>query len=164
MDSQTKLRMHMAASFAIGIVSTFIINYIINSSDDDKTKNDNEYIALRIFHSIENHSIDKPNKVIKKRLHLVRHAQGYHNEAGEKDEKNYLSEEYFDSELTHKGVEQCNQLNKSVSISKAVENAQALIVSPMMRTLQTASISFSFLKNKIPFIANEACRECTGLL
>lgn len=39
-------------------------------------------------------------------VHFIRHAQGFHNVAGELDHANYASEKYFDAHLTEKGWRQ----------------------------------------------------------
>lgn len=44
-----------------------------------------------------------------------------------------------------------------------MDSAQLLVVSPLNRTMQTASIAFPQLKGKIPWIALENLREQTGL-
>ncbi|KNA10348.1 hypothetical protein SOVF_145180 [Spinacia oleracea] len=41
-----------------------------------------------------------------KTIHLVRHAQGFHNVAGDKDVEAYLSYDYLDASLTSRGWEQ----------------------------------------------------------
>lgn len=51
----------------------------------------------------------------------VRHAQGIHNVAGEKDHAAYLSEELFDAHLTPLGWQQvCNR--KSLVFQEKVKN------------------------------------------
>ncbi|KAI3933111.1 hypothetical protein MKW92_002267 [Papaver armeniacum] len=71
-----------------------------------------------------------------KTLHLVRHAQGVHNVEGEKDFSAYKSEEFFDAQLTPLGWEQHVH---ECGLDKKVE---LVIVSPLLRTLQTAVGSF----------------------
>ncbi|GER30021.1 phosphoglycerate mutase family protein [Striga asiatica] len=120
-----------------------------------------------------------------KTIHLVRHAQGFHNVAGEKDHSAYLSPEYFDAQLTPLGWQQVGNLRKhvhSLGLSKRIE---LVVVSPLLRTMQTAigvfggeayvdgidapllmtenagdcnSHAISSL-NSPPFIAVELCRE-----
>ena len=91
-------------------------------------------------------------------IHFVRHAQGHHNVAGEMDYSNYQSEEYFDAKLTPKGEQQCQHLSSS---SRTLA-ADLLIVSPMTRTLQTASFSFPNLVGNCPWLAMEHIREASG--
>ncbi|KAJ4838054.1 hypothetical protein Tsubulata_047040 [Turnera subulata] len=73
-----------------------------------------------------------------KTIHLVRHAQGIHNVAGEKDQNEYLSEEYFDARLTPLGWDQVHNLRKHVHESGINKGIELVIVSPLLRTLQTA--------------------------
>ncbi|CAI9116089.1 OLC1v1017155C1 [Oldenlandia corymbosa var. corymbosa] len=68
-----------------------------------------------------------------KTIHLVRHAQGFHNVAGEKDHSAYLSPELLDAQLTPIGWQQVDNLRKhvqSIGLSKKVE---LVICSPLMR-------------------------------
>ncbi|KAJ6335394.1 hypothetical protein OIU78_012094 [Salix suchowensis] len=50
-------------------------------------------------------------------LHLVRHAQGTHNVAGEIDHNALLSPEYFDAHLSPLGWQQVGNLRKQVHAS-----------------------------------------------
>ena len=94
----------------------------------------------------------------KKVIHLVRHAQGEHNVAGEEDYTFYQKEEYADAALTNKGVKQC----QSLAAIHGITTAELLVVSPMTRTLQTATISFPSLVGKFPWLALESVREQSG--
>ncbi|KAE8666756.1 Phosphoglycerate mutase-like protein 2 [Hibiscus syriacus] len=71
-------------------------------------------------------------------LHLVRHAQGVHNVAGEKDHVAYSSEEYFDAHLTPLGWQQADNLRKHVHETGLSKKVDLVIVSPLLRTMQTA--------------------------
>ncbi|KAK8705550.1 hypothetical protein V6N13_049150 [Hibiscus sabdariffa] len=73
-----------------------------------------------------------------KTLHLVRHAQGVHNVEGDKDFSNYLSEELFDAHLTPLGWQQVDNLRKHVHETGLSKKIELVIVSPLLRTLQTA--------------------------
>ncbi|KAE8659220.1 Phosphoglycerate mutase-like protein 2 [Hibiscus syriacus] len=73
-----------------------------------------------------------------KTLHLVRHAQGVHNVAGEKDSAAYSSEEYFDAHLTPLGWQQVDNLRKHVHETGLSKKVDLVIVSPLLRTMQTA--------------------------
>jgi broad specificity phosphatase PhoE len=97
---------------------------------------------------------------LEKIVHFVRHAQGFHNVAGEEDYEAYKSEEFEDALLTVKGEKQCSDLNASAIHGK---NADLVIVSPMRRCLATASLSFPNHVGKIPWIAHESIREQSGL-
>ncbi|MCL7030380.1 hypothetical protein MKW94_005630, partial [Papaver nudicaule] len=77
-----------------------------------------------------------------KTLHLVRHAQGVHNVEGEKDFSAYKSEEFFDAQLTPLGWQQVDNLHKHVHESGLAKKVELVIVSPLLRTLQTAVGSF----------------------
>ncbi|KAJ0456957.1 putative histidine phosphatase superfamily, clade-1 [Helianthus annuus] len=77
-----------------------------------------------------------------KTVHLVRHAQGVHNVAGEKDHSAYMSEELFDAHLTPLGWEQVDNLRKHVHASGLFKNIELVVVSPLLRTMQTAVGAF----------------------
>ncbi|KHG16416.1 Drebrin [Gossypium arboreum] len=81
-----------------------------------------------------------------KTLHLVRHAQGVHNVAGEIDHAAYSSEEYFDAHLTPLGWQQ--------GYKDGIE------VPPLMvaNAGQSDRPEISSL-NCPPFVAVELCRE-----
>ncbi|XP_026441495.1 phosphoglycerate mutase-like protein 1 isoform X2 [Papaver somniferum] len=124
-----------------------------------------------------------------KTLHLVRHAQGVHNVEGEKDFSAYKSEEFFDAQLTPLGWEQVDNLHKHVHECGLDKKVELVIVSPLLRTLQTAVGSFgpegyadgtdvtplmvanagnsncSAISNlnTPPFVAVELCREQLGV-
>ncbi|XP_039050420.1 phosphoglycerate mutase-like protein 1 isoform X2 [Hibiscus syriacus] len=123
-----------------------------------------------------------------KTLHLVRHAQGVHNVAGEKDPAACSSEEYFDAHLTPLGWQQVDNLRKHVHETGLSKKVDLVIVSPLLRTMQTAVGVFGGegYKNGIdvpplmvanagesgrpeisslncpPFVAFELCREILG--
>ncbi|GMJ02533.1 hypothetical protein like AT5G64460 [Hibiscus trionum] len=122
-----------------------------------------------------------------KTLHLVRHAQGVHNVAGEKDFSNYLSEEYFDAHLTPLGWQQVDNLRKHVHETGLSRKIELVIVSPLLRTLQIAVGVFGgegykdgtpmMIENTgesnrpaisslncPPIVAVELCREYLGVL
>ncbi|KAK4483924.1 hypothetical protein RD792_011133 [Penstemon davidsonii] len=73
-----------------------------------------------------------------KTIHFVRHAQGFHNVAGEKDHSAYLSPELLDAQLTPLGWEQVDNLRKHVHSSDVFKGIELVIVSPLLRTMQTA--------------------------
>ncbi|XP_065869685.1 phosphoglycerate mutase-like protein 1 [Euphorbia lathyris] len=73
-----------------------------------------------------------------KTLHLVRHAQGMHNVEGDKNYKALLSPEYFDAQLTQLGWQQVDKLRKHVHECGLPKRVDLVIVSPLLRTLQTA--------------------------
>jgi len=109
-------------------------------------------------------------------IHFQRHGQGYHNLIGDlfrdlqpgklvldsKDESinPFLKREMVDSPLTETGRKQCKDRRKEASVL----NPELLVVSPLLRAMQTAQLSFHDHKNNIPWVAHEACREELGLL
>ncbi|CAA0843323.1 Phosphoglycerate mutase-like protein 2 [Striga hermonthica] len=124
-----------------------------------------------------------------KTIHLVRHAQGFHNVAGEKDHSAYLSPELFDAHLTPLGWQQVDNLRKHVHSSGLSERIELVVVSPLLRTIQTAVGVFGgeayadgidapplmtenagdsnhpaiSSLNSPPFVAVELCREHLGV-
>jgi broad specificity phosphatase PhoE len=98
-----------------------------------------------------------------KRIHFIRHAEGEHNVAGKNNPLGYLRQDLVDANLSKFGVQQCNDFATDPSKSNIVQSAELLVVSPMNRTLQTASYCFPSLINRIPWIAIENLRETTGL-
>ncbi|KAJ6709620.1 PHOSPHOGLYCERATE MUTASE FAMILY PROTEIN [Salix koriyanagi] len=98
-------------------------------------------------------------------LHLVRHAQGTHNVAGEKDHNALLSPEYFDAHLSPLGWQQVGNLRKQVHASGQLRRIDLVITSPLCRAMQTATQVFcgiSSLKCP-PIVAAELCRERLGV-
>ncbi|KAK4489974.1 hypothetical protein RD792_000628 [Penstemon davidsonii] len=74
-----------------------------------------------------------------KTIHLVRHAQGLHNVAREKDQSGaYTSPEFFDAQLTPLGWQQVDSLHKHVESSGLSKRIELVVVSPLLRTMQTA--------------------------
>lgn len=124
-----------------------------------------------------------------KTIHLVRHAQGIHNVEGEKDHQAYLSETFFDAHVTPLGWQQVENLRKHVQASGLSKRIELVIVSPLLRTMQTAVGVFGGEEyidgidtpplmvenagsssrkaisslNCPPFIAVELCREHLGV-
>ncbi|XP_026431987.1 phosphoglycerate mutase-like protein 1 isoform X3 [Papaver somniferum] len=109
-------------------------------------------------------------------LHLVRHAQGVHNVEGEKDFSAYKSEEFFDAQLTPLGWEQVDNLHEHIHECGLDKKVELVVVSPLLRTLQTAVGAFGATTlmvanagnsnrsaisslNIPPFVAVELCRE-----
>ncbi|XP_026433186.1 phosphoglycerate mutase-like protein 1 isoform X2 [Papaver somniferum] len=124
-----------------------------------------------------------------KTLHLVRHAQGFHNVEGEKNHDAYLSEELFDAQLTPLGWQQVDNLHKHITECGIDKKVELVIVSPLLRTMQTAVGAFGggdyadgmdvtplmvanggnsnrsavSSLNTPPFVAVELCREHLGV-
>jgi broad specificity phosphatase PhoE len=114
---------------------------------------------------------------ITKIVHFQRHGQGYHNllgevlrEAGLKPSVDsmdpavnpWLRPEIVDSPLTEKGKEECRQQCATASLL----NPELVVVSPLLRAIQTAQISFGHVVDQanIPWLAHEGCREELGVL
>jgi broad specificity phosphatase PhoE len=116
-----------------------------------------------------------PN-TITKIIHFQRHGQGYHNLLGEilrdagvkldidsRDPKinPWIRPEIVDSPLTELGKEQCHDRRPEA----ALLNPQLVVVSPLLRAIQTAKISFGdHDRSEIPWVAHEGCREELGVL
>jgi len=124
-----------------------------------------------------------------KTLHLVRHGQGYHNVAGEKDYGAYMSYDFFDASLTSLGWQQVDNLRKHIWKTGIASRIELVVTSPLTRTMQTAVGVFGgggyidgdaspplmvtgagkgnhaaiTSANCPPFIASECCREQMGL-
>ncbi|KAK0576693.1 hypothetical protein LWI29_021890 [Acer saccharum] len=73
-----------------------------------------------------------------KTVHMVRHAQGIHNVAGEKNHDAYSSYDYFDAHLTPLGWQQVDNLHKHVQETGLSKRIELVITSPLLRTIQTA--------------------------
>ncbi|KAL5988398.1 hypothetical protein ACLOJK_036162 [Asimina triloba] len=71
-------------------------------------------------------------------LYTVRHAQGIHNVEGEKNHAAYLSPALFDAHLTPLGWDQVHNLRKHVHECGLDKKIDLVIVSPLLRTMQTA--------------------------
>ena len=115
--------------------------------------------AVRL-HSI-NSSIAKTKKLPV--LHLIRHAEGYHNIGND-----YRNPKNLDAVLTEKGIEQCKELSKK--IQKEEIHVDTIISSPMRRALQTAHHSFEHILNcevqreTVSFLACEHWRETVNYI
>lgn len=75
-------------------------------------------------------------------VHLVRHAQGYHNVAGEKDYSAYVSYDYVDASVTPLGWKQVDELRKHLAHIDLTRRVELVVTSPLMRTMQTAVGAF----------------------
>jgi len=119
---------------------------------------------------------DSSSNTITKTIHFQRHGQGYHNLLGEilrdagvkldidsKDPKinPWIRKEIVDSPLTELGKEQCHDRRPEA----ALLNPQLVVVSPLLRAIQTAKITFGdHDRSDIPWVAHEGCREELGVL
>ncbi|KAK4560027.1 hypothetical protein RGQ29_008996 [Quercus rubra] len=124
-----------------------------------------------------------------KTLHLVRHAQGIHNVEGEKDHDALLSYDLFDANLSPLGWKQVDNLRKHVHACGLSKRIDLVVVSPLLRAMQTAVGVFGgeaytdginvpplmaantgksgrpaiSSLNSPPFVAVELCRERLGV-
>ncbi|KAI3920057.1 hypothetical protein MKW98_001313 [Papaver atlanticum] len=105
-----------------------------------------------------------------KTLHLVRHAHGAHQLEVE-DRDALKSEELFDAQLSLQGWQQVDNLNKHINECGLAKKVELVIVSPLLRTMQTAVGAFGGNSNRSatsnintpPFLAVELCRERLGV-
>jgi broad specificity phosphatase PhoE len=67
-----------------------------------------------------------------------------------------------DAELTEHGINQCKNLSIFTEKLDIGLDSELLVVSPMRRTLQTATHSFPSLIGKVKWLALEHLREQTG--
>ncbi|XP_044963992.1 phosphoglycerate mutase-like protein 1 isoform X2 [Hordeum vulgare subsp. vulgare] len=73
-----------------------------------------------------------------KNIYLVRHAQGIHNVEGEKDHSAYMSPALLDAHITPLGWRQVDCLREHVTKCGLDKKIELVIVSPLLRTMQTA--------------------------
>lgn len=83
-------------------------------------------------------------------IHLIRHAQGYHNLSVE----NEFS--IIDPDLTPVGEEQCAQLRASFSDHPKLAK---LVASPLRRAIRTCDIAFGGSANLYPIILVDSLQE-----
>jgi broad specificity phosphatase PhoE len=130
------------------------------------------------------------SKTITKTIHFQRHGQGYHNlicdmlrernqpidfESCDPTLNPMLRMEFLDPPLTHSGILQSKAAAKRRRRHQThTSSPQLIIVSPLLRCLQTAQHTFGEQYRdddnddndgtRIPWIAHEGCREELGLL
>lgn len=98
-------------------------------------------------------NLNKQNyQIITKQIHWIRHAETFSNTS----ELNY---QIIDPHLTSKGIEQCFKLKKQFEDDNFFSNVELVVVSPLFRTLETASNIFDSLVYKAKFICLEEIRE-----
>ncbi|KAH8666608.1 histidine phosphatase superfamily [Xylariales sp. PMI_506] len=100
--------------------------YVINRDIDHSR----EILLVSIFHSVILPNLPSAMSPV---IHLVRHAQGYHNLSKE-------NEQIPDPDLTPLGEEQCQKLCESFPYHDQITH---LVASPMRRTLYTCLLSFA---------------------
>eukprot|EP00127_Corallochytrium_limacisporum_P004529 Clim_evm29s166 gene=Clim_evmTU29s166 len=96
---------------------------------------------------------------------FIRHAEGYHNVAvRENGDDAYHREELFDASLTEHGLKECARVGKEVQ--EKYGNVDIIFVSPLMRTLQSATCVFRYQleTDAAPqMVAMDELRERCGL-
>jgi len=119
---------------------------------------------------------ENENTKTTKIIHFQRHSQGYHNlicdiwrekglpidfDSHDVNLNSVIRPEFLDPPLTETGRQQgIARRNQCKSLSP-----QLLIVSPLLRCIQTAKLSFrDHGTDKITWVAHEGCREELGLL
>ena len=100
-------------------------------------------------------------------VHLVRHGQGQHNvQAALRGAEAYKDARLLDARLDETGRRQATLLGERMRAARMI--VDAVIVSPLSRTLETATLMFppsdaaGGLPAPPPFIAVEYCREAFG--
>jgi len=102
-----------------------------------------------------------------KTVHFVRHAQALHNEKFNKtkDRKAYQDPRFEDAELTALGKEQCATAKAEWASARGRHGygpPELVVVSPLRRCLQTATLAFGQYAGQVPWVALEEVRERNG--
>lgn len=97
-------------------------------------------------------------------LHLIRHAEGYHNV-----NSNYQDISNLDARLTAAGIEQCRTLSTRIQqatdagcpLKDLAANTDLVVTSPLTRCVQTALLTLEPIlrARRIPVVAIESLRE-----
>jgi broad specificity phosphatase PhoE len=121
-----------------------------------------------------------------KKVHFIRHAEGFHNVASRETGSNECLSDMalWDARLTPAGIEQCKTLRAELahrpSQGRSFTHFDLVVISPLTRTLETANHIFgpprppgvpSFLAERFgernlprpKFLVREECRERWGL-
>ena len=108
-------------------------------------------------------------------IHFQRHGQGYHNlicdmwreldrpidfDSSDPNLNPVVRPEFLDPPLTALGMQQCSSQRDLCSGM----SPELVIVSPMLRCIQTAKLSFRDHVSTVPWVSHEGCREELGLL
>ena len=100
-----------------------------------------------------------------KLVHWCRHGEAWHNflallhKRCNMDGRPYGFAEGKDSHLTPRGRTQAAALREKARKL----GTQLVVVSPLARATKTALIAFDHLEGKVPFVAQELCREISGV-
>eukprot|EP00928_Gymnodinium_smaydae_P090095 TRINITY_DN73950_c0_g1_i1.p1 TRINITY_DN73950_c0_g1~~TRINITY_DN73950_c0_g1_i1.p1 ORF type:complete len:307 (-),score=47.10 TRINITY_DN73950_c0_g1_i1:62-940(-) len=121
----------------------------------------------------------RPLAAGEKRVHLIRHGQGFHNlladiyrQAGKKfdsatgaggNSNPYIHPAVLDPPLTEIGRRQARELQP---LARKL-SPELVVVSPMVRATQTGLLAFAHLldgaSTKVPFVAHDGCHEIAGV-
>ena len=97
-----------------------------------------------------------------KRVLLARHGEGHHNVAGQRDVKNYRLWEYQDARLTERGRRQAAALGGHLERSGLVSEVDLVVVTPLSRSIETATTAMGTRGPSVPFVCHEGPREILG--
>ena len=149
----------------ISTVNSFLFGlYTLQISNASSTPSLNECSYRQSLKTLTCKGKEGDKSGTTKVIHFLRHAEGLHNVAGKQNYLNYMKSEFVDSVLSQNGEKQCLDLCKKHQESNIFSSEVSLVVvSPLRRTLQTATLVFPSLIGKIPWIAVEHVREQTGL-
>jgi len=116
-----------------------------------------------------------PMKSGEKMVHLIRHGQGFHNLLGDlyrdfgktvdstgadKSGNPYVRPEIEDSPLTAVGRQQAKALRPT---TRALEDIELVVLSPLQRAAQTAALACPHLKEVVPWIGHPLVQETSGV-
>ena len=91
-------------------------------------------------------------------IYCIRHGYSKHNQLYKLyGEEGFIMDESYNSRLIQSGINQAYQLKNTIDSLLNLNNIDAVLVSPLTRTLETANIIFS--DKNIPIIANEYLME-----
>ena len=127
------------------------------------------------YDNLDNESSATTSSADTKIIHFQRHGQGYHNlicdmwrelerpidfDSPDPNLNPVVRPEFLDPPLTNLGEKQC----RSQRDLCATLSPELVIVSPMLRCIQTAKLSFRDHTTTVPWVSHEGCREELGLL
>ncbi|KAF2324176.1 hypothetical protein GH714_009244 [Hevea brasiliensis] len=125
-----------------------------------------EYGPLNAQNKEQSETSGCPKAALTLKSVKLRHAQGIHNVAGEKDHSALLSPEFFDAPLSPLGCQQVTNLRNYVLASGLLKRIDLVITSPLLRSMQTAVEIFGSEESGLerpPIVAIELCRERLGV-
>jgi broad specificity phosphatase PhoE len=134
------------------------------NNNGDKTPSQGQ-VHLHPYDGTATATTNKHTKI----LHVIRHAEGYHNV-----NESYRQMENLDARLTPKGIEQCRSLNTEIqqaesgNLADLASNLELIVTSPLTRCIETTLLSLDSVITKatnknsnkeIPIVAHESIRE-----